>query len=323
MSQPILGIDVAKLKFNVCLIRADGRLKHRVFANTQVGFSELSEWLKKNQVSQVHACLEATNTYSEALATYLSDSGHQVSLVNPAATKAYSGAQLARTKTDKVDAELIARFCLTQKPPLWAPAAPEVRQLQALVRRLDSLIEMHTMEANRLSSGVSTTEVRDSIKSLISHLEEQIKRTEKLIRKHINNHPQLRSDRDLLVSIPGLGEATVARLMSEINFHRYENARQVAAFAGLVPRLHESGKSVRGRARLSKMGTPRIRRSLYFPAVTALRCNPVIKEWASGLRQRGKCEMQIIGAVMRKLIHLAFGVLKSGKPYDPLHSQNA
>jgi transposase len=319
----ILGIDVSKLKFNVCLIREDGRLKHRVFANTQAGFTELSQWLVKNQVTQVHACLEATGTYSEALATYLYDSHHQVSLLNPAAIKAYAGAQLSRTKTDKVDAEVIARFCLTQKPQLWQPAPPEVRELQALVRRLDSLIEMHTMESNRFSSGLSTPQVRDSIERLITHLEDQIKRTEKLIRKHINNHPGLRTDHDLLLSIPGLGEATVARLMSEINFHRYENARQVAAFAGLVPRLRESGKSVRGRPRLSKMGTPRIRRSLYFPAITALRCNPVIKAWASGLRERGKCEMQIIGAVMRKLIHLAFGVLKSGKPYDPLYTQNA
>jgi transposase len=323
MYQHILGIDVSKLKFNVCLIREDGRLRHRVFANTASGFAQLSQWLVKNHVAQVHACLEATGTYSEALATYLDDNGQQVSLVNPAAIKAYSGAQLSRTKTDRVDAELIARFCLTQRPQLWKPAAPEVRELQALVRRLEALIEMHTMESNRLSSGVSTTEVRDSIESLINHLEEQIKRTEKLIGKHISNHPQLKADRDLLLSIPGLGEATIARLMSEINFQRYENARQVAAFAGLVPGLRESGKSVRGRARLSKTGTPRIRRSLYFPAVTALRCNPVIKAWASGLRERGKCEMQIIGAVMRKLLHLAYGVLKSGKPYDPLHAQNA
>jgi transposase len=323
MDQHILGIDVAKLKFNVCLIRQDGRLKHRVFTNSEAGFSQLSEWLTKNHVSQVHACLEATGTYSEALATHLFDNGQLVSLVNPAATKAYAGAQLSRTKTDRVDAELIARFCLTQKPQLWKPAPPEVRELQALVRRLDALIEMQVMEVNRLSSGLSTPQVRDSIESVISHLEEQIKRTEKLIGQHINNHPPLKGDRDLLLSIPGLGEATVARLISEINFHCYESARQVAAFAGLVPRLHESGKSVRGRARLSKMGTPRIRRSLYFPAITALRCNPAIKAWASGLRERGKCEMQIIGAVMRKLIHLAFGVLKSGKPYDPLHTQNA
>jgi transposase len=323
MSLHILGVDVAKLKFNVCLIREDGRLKHRVFANNETGFAQLSEWLKKHHVSQVHACLEATGTYSEALATCLSDSNHQVSLVNPAAIKAYAGAQLSRTKTDRVDAELIARFCLTQKPQLWMPVALEIRELQALVRRLDSLIEMRTMEANRLSAGGTTAEVKHSIESHVQYLEQQISLTEKLIQKHINHHPQLRAERDLLLSIPGLGEATVARLMSEINFHKYENAKEVAAFAGLVPRLRESGQSVRGRARLSKMGTPRIRRSLYFPAITALRCNPLIKEWAAGLSERGKCKMQIICAVMRKLIHLAYGVLKSGKPYDPLHTHNA
>ena len=114
MSLPVLGIDVSKLKFNVCLLRQDSKRRHRVCANTQAGLAQLSEWLKQNHVSQVHACLEATGTYSEALATYLSDAGHLVSLVNPAATKSYAGAPLSRTKTDRVDAELRARFCLTQ-----------------------------------------------------------------------------------------------------------------------------------------------------------------------------------------------------------------
>src|SRR5687768_11260831 len=150
MLQCILGIDVAKLKFNVCLIRHDGKLRHRIFPNTAAGFIELAAWLVKHKVERVHACLEATGTYSEALATYLSDASHLVSLVNPAAIKSFAGAQLSRTKTDRVDAELIARFCLTQQPAQWTPAAPGVRELQALVRRLDSLIEIHTAELNRL-----------------------------------------------------------------------------------------------------------------------------------------------------------------------------
>ena len=318
-----LGIDVAKLKFNVCLIGGDGKLRHRVFPNTEVGFAQLSEWFLKNDVASVHACLEATGTYSEALATYLADVGHKVSVVNPAAIKAYAGAQLSRTKTDKVDAALIARFCLTQQPPVWTPLAPEVRELQALVRRLDSLIGIHTSELNRLSSGVTSVAVKTSIQNVIESLEVEIKRTEQLIKQHINDHSQLKADRDLLLSIPGIGEATTARLLSEINFHSYDSARSVAAFTGLVPRLRQSGTSVRGKARLSKVGAPRIRHALYFPAVTAIRCNPPIKAWAQVLRERGKCEMQIIGAVMRKLIHLAYGVLKSGKPYDPLQAQNA
>jgi transposase len=323
MSFLSLGIDIAKLKFNVCLIREDGKFRHKVFPNTAAGFAQLSAWLVANNAPQVHACMESTGTYGEALATYLADAGQRVSVINPAAIKSYAGCQLSRTKTDKVDAELIARFCLTQQPPAWMPAAPQIRTLQALVRRLDSLIEMHTMEVNRLSSGVSVAAVETSIQSLIKTLEEEIKRTEKLIKEHISNHPTLKADRDLLLSIPGIGEATTARLLSEINFHQHETARSVAAFTGLVPRIRQSGSSVRGKARLSKMGSPRVRHALYFPAVTAIRCNPQIKAWAKNLRERGKCEMQIIGAVMRKLIHLAYGVLKSGKPYDPLYAQKA
>src|SRR5918996_6473509 len=129
----ILGIDVSKWKFNVCLIRHDGKLRHRIFPNTAAGFIELAAWLLKQKVERVHACLEATGTYSEALATYLFDASHQVSLVNPAAIKSFAGAQLSRTKTDKVDAELIARFCLTQQPGAWTPPPPEMRELQALV----------------------------------------------------------------------------------------------------------------------------------------------------------------------------------------------
>lgn len=323
MLQSILGIDVAKLKFNVCLIRHDGKMRHRIFPNTAAGFIELAAWLVKHKVERVHACLEATGTYSEALATYLSDASQLVSLVNPAAIKSFAGAQLSRTKTDQVDAELIARFCLTQQPGEWTPPAPEVRELQALVRRLDSLIEIHTGELNRLSSGGTSAAVQASIRSLIKSLEKEIKRTEQLIKKQIRNHPQLKADGELLLSIPGIGEATMARLLAEINFHQYQSGRQVAAFAGLVPRLRQSGSSVRGRARLSKMGSPRIRQALYFPALTAIRCSGLIKVWVKGLRERGKCEMQIIGAVMRKLLHIADGVLKRGKPYDPLYGQKA
>lgn len=318
-----LGIDIAKLKFNACLVRDDGRLRHKVFANSQVGFAQLGAWLVANNAPQVHACLEATGTYGEALATHLADAGHRVSVVNPAAIKSYAGCQLSRTKTDKVDAALIARFCLTQQPPVWTPDPPQIRTLQALVRRLDALIEMHTMEQNRLAAGALTPEVEHSLHDHLRYLTAEIKRTEAAIKAHIGNHPSLKADRDLLLSIPGIGEATTARLLAEVNFHSYDTARSAAAFTGLVPRLRLSGSSVRGKARLSKMGSPRVRHALYFPAVTAIRCSPPIKEWAKTLRERGKCEMQIIGAVMRKLIHLAYGVLKTGKPYDPLYAKNA
>lgn len=216
MYPPALGLDVSKLKFNACLVRADGKLRHRVFANSEAGFSQLSEWLTKNGVSQVHACLEATGTYSEALAAYLHGAGHVVSVVNPAAVKAYARSRLSRTKTDKVDAEMIARFCLAQQPTRWSPPAAEVRELQALVCLLDALVGMRTAEENRLSSGITVEAVREPVEEVIAHLSEQIKRTEQLIRDHIGRHPGLRRQRELLDSIPGVGEATAAVLLAEV-----------------------------------------------------------------------------------------------------------
>ncbi len=324
MTQSALGIDIAKEKFNVCLVNASDKLKHKVFPNTEAGFEQLSVWLLKFGITRVHACLEATGTYGQSLALFLHEAGHTVSVINPAAVKAFAQSRLSRTKTDKVDAELIARFCRLQQPPAWTPPAPEVRELQALVRRLESLVEMRVAEENRLSAGVTVASVRASVEELIAHLSEQIKRTEQLIRGHINNHPSLKRQSELLDSIPGIGETTAATLLAEIvDVTQYESARQVAAYAGLVPRERRSGSSVRGRVRLSKIGNARLRKALYFPAITALRCSPFFQAWAEGLRERGKCKMSVIGAAMRKLVHLAYGVLKSGEPFDPEWAKTA
>jgi len=318
MTEPALGIDISKLKFNVCLIQESGKLKHRVFSNTEAGFEQLREWLSRQGIERVHACLEATGTYSEALALFLFQAGHTVSLVNPAAVKAFAASRLSRTKTDRVDAELIARFTVAQTPPAWRPLPIEVRELQAIVRRLESLVEMRVAEENRLTSGVIVDLVRQSLEEHLSYLKQEIKRTEELIRSHINSHPLLKQQSELLDSIPGIAQSTAARLLAEMtDITQYKSARQVAAYAGLVPRERQSGTSLRGRARLSKVGNARLRHALYFPAITALRSSPFFKAWAKGLQERGKCKMTVICAVMRKLIHLAYGVLKTGKPFDP------
>jgi transposase len=318
MTESVLGIDIAKLKFNVCLINKGGKLRHKLFPNNASGFEQLKEWLTRQGVQCLHACLEATGSYGEALSLFLHQAGHTVSVINPAAIKAFAASRLSRTKTDRVDAELIARFCLAQAPPAWTPLPVEVRELQALVRRLESLQEMRVMEENRLSSGITVEVVRASVEELLNHLNTQIKRTEELIREHIKRHPRLKQRSELLDSIPGIAESTAALLLSEItDIRQYRSARQVAAYAGLVPRERQSGTSLRGRTRLSKIGNARLRRALYFPAITALRCSPFFQAWAKGLQERGKCKMSVICAVMRKLLHLAYGVLKSGKPFDP------
>jgi transposase len=324
MGEPVLGIDIAKLKFNVCLINATGKLRHKLFPNTATGFAQLGEWLLRYSAPKVHACLEATGTYGEPLALFLHEAGHRVSVINPAAVKAFARSRLSRTKTDKVDAELIARFCLSQEPPAWSPPPAQVRELQALVRRLESLIEMRVAEENRLSSGITVEAVRRSVEEHLTYLVEQIERCQELIRQHIDSDPTLKRQSELLDSIPGIGETTASVLLSEItNIKGYSSARQVAAYAGLVPRERQSGSSLRGRARLSKAGNARLRKALYFPAVTALRCSPFFQAWAEGLQERGKCKMTVICAVMRKLIHLAYGVLKTGRPFDPGWAKSA
>ncbi len=318
MSQCVLGIDISKLKFNVCLITATQKPRHKVFTNNSDGFEQLADWLEKQKAEQLHACLEATGTYGESLALFLLGHGYKVSVVNPAAVRAFAGAGLSRTKTDKVDADLIARFCLSQSPEIWKPPCPEIRELQGLVRRLESLIEMRVSEENRLSSGVVVEQVRRSLQEHIAYLIQEIKRTEDGIKNHIRQHPDLKKQSDLLDSIPGVGETTAALFLAEIvDITQYKSARQVAAFAGLVPRERRSGTSIRGKVRLSKIGNARLRKALYFPAMTALRCSDFFKAWSKGMRERGKCKMSVIGAAMRKLIHLAYGVLKTGKPFDP------
>jgi transposase len=225
MTAPVLGIDIAKLKFNVCLINPSGKLKHRVFLNTALGFEQLLDWLSRQGVQRVHACLEATGTYGEALSLCLHQAGHSVSVVNPAAIKAFAGSRLSRTKTDRVDAELIARFCLAQAPPAWTPLPQEVRELQALVRRLESLVEMRVAEENRLSSGITVDSVRESVKEHLSYLNEQIKRTEELIRNQLTSHPTLKQQSELLDSIPGIAATTAAHLLAEMKTSSNTGAR--------------------------------------------------------------------------------------------------
>lgn len=172
------------------------------------------------------------------------------------------------------------------------------------------------MEQNRLDESLPTERVATSLRQHLVYLDQEIASTQAAVTEHINNHPGLREQRDLLVSIPGIGETTAAKLLGEVlDLKLYKNARQLAAFAGLAPRLHESGTSVKKKAKLSKVGAPRLRKALYFPAISALKHNPPIRAMGERLTLRGKCPMQVIGAAMRKLIHLAFGVLKSGEPF--------
>jgi len=317
MTSNTLGIDISKDKLDVALYQ-DDRYQLATFSNDKDGCRRLAKWLKKHKAKAAHVCIEATGRYGESVAMYLHGRGYSVSVVNPARIKAYAESQLQRNKTDRQDAKVIAHFCATQSPSLWLPPPPEVQELQALVRRLEVLKADRTRELNRQQSGLTSKTVLADIEAHIAFLNDQIAAIEQRIRDLFNQHPDLRQQRELLMSIPGIGETTAANFIAEVaDVNRFESAAQLAAYAGLTPRHHDSGSSVHRRGRLVKTGNVRFRTALYMPALTAMRYNPIVQALVARLTARGKNRMTIVGAVMRKLVHLAFGVLKHQRPFDP------
>jgi transposase len=312
MAQIVLGIDVSKRTLDVALI-FEARTLCKQFKNSSEGFELLAAWLLALQITQVHACLEATGSYGEAVALFLHNQGHRVSVVNPLRIKGYAQSNMQRNKTDRLDARLIASFCQTQEPDEWLPPSAEVKQLQAFIRRIEVLEEMRQAEENRLAN--AALEVKPSIERMISLLKEEITEFEKQIKEHIDKHQNLKEQSRLLETIPGIGKRTAHLLLSEIEFERYSSARSIAAQAGVTPRKRQSGTSLK-QTNLSKLGNARLRKALYFPAIVARQHNKIVKEFAKRLKKKGKTPMQIVCAAMRKLLHIAFGVLKHKRAFD-------
>lgn len=314
------GIDVSKDKLDIHLLRTSGP-DSVVFANDKAGWRSLHNWLKKRGVvRETWVCLEATGRYGEGVSAYLHERGYRLSVVNPARIKGYATSRLSRNKTDQVDAALIADFCRAQHAdlPLWTPPDPAQHHLQALVRQLEDLDKMRQQERNRLQAGPTSASVRDRLHQHIAFLDAQMEAVKAEIDQHIDQHPDLKQQSDLIASIKGLGPLTAAKLLAEIrHIADFDNPQQLVAFAGLNPRQHRSGSSVKGHSRISKVGSSAIRAALFMPAVCAKNTNPVMQPLVQRLTQRGHCKMSIVVAVMRKLLHLIFAILKSGQPFDP------
>jgi transposase len=309
----ILGIDTGHKELVMQLVQ-DDKVYKRTFRNHVDDFAALSKWLDKHHVQDLHVCIEATGTYWEAVALYLHEAGHKVSVVNPARIYAHGKSLLRRNKTDQLDAALIAHFCATHQPAAWTPPPPALRELRALVRLHDDLQEMRTQQINRRKSGVTSAPVQQHLDEHIAYLDEQTKRVLAQIRQLIGADEQLSHDFDLLLSIPGIGEKTAALFLAE-NIKGYRSARAITAHAGLNPSYHRSGSSIDRTPHISKLGSAPLRKALYMPALSALQFNPCVK--ALGERLKDRPRMVVVTAAMRKLLVLAFGVLKSGKPFDP------
>jgi transposase len=312
-----IGIDVSKDTLDACLPPADGKPRSRVFPNDGPGHAALRAWAAAHGPAPGF-CLESTGTYGAALATTLAEAGYHVSVVNPARVK-YAGLMRGQgNKTDQADARLIAEYATRERPPAWRPAPAEVQELQALVRRRDDLRGLGAREKGRLAAPGLTRAARQSIARTVAFLEKEADRLQRQASGLIAASAALRADCALLESIPGVGTATAHTLLAELPAPDcFASAQQAAAYAGLAPREYRSGTSVRKCTRLSKAGNARLRRALYLPALTAIRFNPLLKALFERLVAAGKARMSAVGACMRKLLMIAYGVLKHRAPFDP------
>jgi transposase len=310
----ILGIDVGK-EYIDCELLADKRVAKRIH-NTIHGYEQLIAWLRNRKVKKLHACMEATGGWSEELAYFLQEHGHVVSIVNPMQIRAFGQSELSRTKTDKADAALIARYCQAMHPIAWEAPTPAERRLRQLVRRRRSLIEMRTQEVNRLDAP-GTENVEKSIRKLIATLDEEISELDIEIKKTIDHDDDLKGKRDLIESISGIGPTTSATILAETpHIEKFESSKALTAYAGVCPQIRQSGRSVSS-SRTTRIGNREIRKVLYMAALSALKHNAVIVAFADRLRENGKTKMEIVVAAMRKLLVLVFGVLKTRRPFDP------
>ena len=320
-----LGIDVSKKKLDAKLMLdpAEVKFRSKSAANTAQGVAELLAWTLRQgncTIAEVHAVLEATGVYHELAATAMYDAGARVSVVNPAQLKEFARGLAVRSKTDGIDSAVLARYGALTNPAPWQPEPPQVRELKALLGRLDAIEADLRRELNRQEKSEHSPvpqEVRDSLANSVAFLRQEQARLQRRINDHIDGHPTLRQDRALLQSIPAVGDKTAFRMVALLRSRTFTSAAQVAAYIGLVPVEHQSGSSVHKRPRLSKAGNGRLRAALYMAAVVATRHNPHIRAQYQRLIACGKSKMSALGAAMRKIVHICFGVIKHQTPYLP------
>lgn len=321
MDKIVLGVDISKLKFDVCLKKDGNKNLFNQYENNLKGFKALYKWIQLNTKDmKMDVVMEATGRYGDALACFLYEKKYRVSIVNPAQIKYFANSLLNRVKTDKADSELIAQFGMNYKLRLWKPLSKNHKKLAAYVRYLSYSTKLHTQLTNSIE-GVDDKEIIKQYKKQITTLEKTQFDIESKLRVLINEDEELKQNAMLLESIPGLGFKTTCIVLSIIKIDDFQNVKQLTAFAGLNPSIKQSGSSVRGRGSISKLGLKYLRNCLYFPAMTAIRWDAKMKKFADNLRLKGKTGKQIIIACMRKLLETIFWILKKQEFYNPTYIQ--
>lgn len=311
-----LGIDVAKDKVD-CVLLVDAQSNYQVFANAPAGFEQLGDWLQREQLQRVHVCLEATGSYSDALARALLKQGHLVSVLNPAVLVSYRQSRNTRSKTDKLDAMVLAHYARERQPRVWHPLPDEVLALRSLLAYRSDVQQMLLQARNRQRSGGLESWVADRIQTQIEQLVKEFKLVEERIWKHLETSTTLSATWSHLQTICGIGQLAAAHVIAQIGeIERFAHPAALVSLAGLAVKQRESGSSLRGRAQMDRHGRGSLRRLLYMCALVAVRWDPHMRAWAERLKARGKPHKVMLVAVMRKLLHIIYGVWKNASDYD-------
>lgn len=322
MSKKVMyvGVDVGSEELWVSI---EGS-KPRSFNHTKEGIRSLNAWSKsKSNHSQIHFCMESTGVYSISLASLLL-ARHQavVSIVNPARIAAYARLQMKRSKTDRIDSEVIRNYAETQSPPVWTPAPRPLRQLTSLVTQADAIKECLGQWQNRRHAQTFIpdlpVEVKKTQRSTERSLTTQLKIIEMAITNLCAQDSILAQQVALLCTIPGVANQSAVKMLAYGQHWLTEtSAKALTAYAGLAPHHHQSGSSIRGKSRIDKRGNPRLRKALYMPALVASYHNPILKRFYQRLLNKGKPKKLALVAVMRKLLLISRAMLITKTTFNP------
>ena len=325
----VLGLDIGKSEVYARLLQVQapgtptpvGVVK--AVTNTAKGHEQLLLWLTKAGAvrEDLWVVMESTSVYWERIAITLHEAGCIVSVVNAAQIKFFAKSTLRRGKTDKLDAELIARYGVVMQPARWLPPEADLVELRALLHARDTIVELLTLEAGRHHAmdhqyqphpkAVGFCEARQKL------LEQQLEEANGAIKALVHASEEVQEQVKLLTSMPGIGPLTASILLVEtLHLSRMESSNQWAAYAGLSPVPRQSG-SFTGRTHISKIGNGRLRRAFYLCALTASRMKNTFGDFYRHLIAQGKPKKVALIALARKLLRVAFAVLKSGQKFNP------
>jgi transposase len=308
-SHACVGIDVAKDSLDVCLLPTEQAF---TVTNDPAGFRQLVQ-----QLPAAGTCLvviEATGGYQRRVVAALVAAGHTVAVVNPRQVRDFARGLGILAKTDRLDARVIARFGEHAQPRPVQISSEKQAELQELVTRRRQLVELRTAEKNRLETATAKT-VRKNIRHMLEQLDKQVGQLEDQIDEFLDSDPELASKAALLDTVPGVGAVTITSLLVELPELGRLNRGQIAALVGVAPFNRDSGKFHGRRAIWG--GRAAVRSVLYMAALTARRCNSVIREFAKRLEAAGKPFKVVLTACMRKLLVILNTMVKFNLPWNP------